>query len=143
MTRHIMLLALVSILSVSTVTAEPSKASADAHSQGTVNTEALAAIINSDVPVVILDARPKTPATIPGAKQVVPEAPLDILTAAAPDKNALIITYCSGPQCQLSNRLATRLLKLGYTNVIEYPEGFSAWRKAGKPIQPFDASKKP
>ena len=104
---------------------------------GSITTEALAALLRSGAPVVLLDARPTMPATLPGAKQLVPEASAEALAAAAPDKDALIITYCSAPACKLSHRLATRLAKLGYANVIEYTEGFSAWRKAGHPTVPF------
>ena len=46
-------------------------------------------------------------------------------------KDALIVTYCGGPQCPLSHKLAHRLEGSGYTNVIEYREGIKGWTAAG------------
>ena len=58
----------------------------------------------------------------------------DIKATAGSDKNALIVTYCSNTKCPASARLATRLRKLGYTNVLEYPEGIDGWAEAGKAV---------
>jgi rhodanese-related sulfurtransferase len=52
-----------------------------------------------------------------------------------PDKNALVVTYCAGWKCPASGELAERLHKLGYVNVVEYPEGIPGWKDAGNPVE--------
>ena len=100
-----------------------------------VNTAAIRALVNSKTKMIVLDARSgkwDDGKRIPGAKQLSPDATKnDIKKAVGEDKNALIITYCGGPQCPLSSKLAERLKKMGYTNVIEYPEGMPGWTEAG------------
>jgi rhodanese-related sulfurtransferase len=46
-------------------------------------------------------------------------------------RDATIITYCDGLDCELSERLTVRLRELGYHNVRHLVNGWSAWRTAG------------
>ena len=46
---------------------------------------------------------------------------------------AIIIVYCDGVDCELSNRLMVRLRELGYQNVRHLVNGWTEWRKAGFP----------
>ncbi len=46
-------------------------------------------------------------------------------------RDATIIIYCDGLDCDLSNRLMVRLRELGYHNVRHLVNGWSAWRTAG------------
>jgi rhodanese-related sulfurtransferase len=48
-----------------------------------------------------------------------------------PDKDALIVTYCSNTACQNSRIAAEKLTKLGYTDVRRYEEGKQDWSEAG------------
>ena len=49
------------------------------------------------------------------------------------DKNAPIVLYCrTGP---MSQRAARDLVGLGYTNVYQLVGGFTAWVKAGLPLE--------
>ena len=109
----------------------------------TVKTAAMMALVKSKTKMIILDARIgkyDDGKRISGAKLVSFKATKsELKKAAGADKNALIITYCGGPTCPLSNKLAGRLMKLGYTNVIEYPEGIPGWIEAGGKVK---ASKK-
>jgi len=105
---------------------------------GVVNTAALATLIRTKVPVTILDARSgkyDDGKRVPGARQLSPAAKDEDVAKALPDKQALIVTYCAGPGCPASKELAEHLEKLGYTNVIEYPEGIPAWIKAGNTVE--------
>ena len=64
---------------------------------------------------------------LPGAIHIhytqVEERAADLL----PDKDALIITYCSNADCQNSDLAAKMLRELGYTNVRRYVEGKQDW----------------
>lgn len=52
-----------------------------------------------------------------------------------PDRDALIVTYCSNAACPNSQQVATKLEKLGYTNVRKYREGIQDWTEAGLPVE--------
>jgi glyoxylase-like metal-dependent hydrolase (beta-lactamase superfamily II)/rhodanese-related sulfurtransferase len=52
------------------------------------------------------------------------------------DKNAPIIVYCGVNQ--RSPLAADTLTQLGYTNVMNYSDGFFRWRQAGLPVQVND-----
>ena len=55
--------------------------------------------------------------------------------ALLPDKDALIITYCSNTACRNSSIAKAKLEKLGYTNVRKYAEGKQDWQEAGLPLE--------
>lgn len=58
------------------------------------------------------------------------------IEAAVPDKATPIVVYCG--VSQRSPLAADTLIKLGYTNVKNYRDGFFNWKRAGLPIQQFD-----
>lgn len=66
---------------------------------------------------------------IPSAKAIPFDAPENIIKANLVDKQAMIIVYCANTQCNESNRLIERLLKMGYINVWKYLEGIEEWEK--------------
>lgn len=75
---------------------------------------------------------------LPGA---VPLVEADVATRAAellPDKAAPIVTYCSNAACPNSQRVAERLIALGYANVRKYREGIEDWVAAGLPVESAD-----
>lgn len=71
---------------------------------------------------------------LPGA--VILPGDLDASTAArlAPDKTALVVTYCSGELCRRSTTTARAFEQLGYTNVRVYEGGKADWLEAGLPF---------
>jgi len=72
---------------------------------------------------------------LPGALNLVSD---DVRSRAAevlPDRNAVIVTYCSNTACGNSGHVATALAKLGYTNVRKYAEGIQDWVEAGLPTE--------
>ena len=89
-------------------------------------------LMDEKQPYTLIDARPKRVTD----KGVIPTAlaisdtdfdkNLDKLPA---DKASLLIYYCGGLECVLSDSSADKARKLGYTNVVTYPEGYPEWEK--------------
>jgi rhodanese-related sulfurtransferase len=46
-----------------------------------------------------------------------------------------VIVYCGGPECEMADKVARFLAQLGYKNVKIMRAGFSAWKKAGYPVE--------
>lgn len=84
-------------------------------------------------PHALIDARPRRVAEkgmIPGAINI-PDSEFDKLVAQLPaDKATPLIFYCGGLECVLSDKSADKARKLGYTNVLTYPEGYPEWEAA-------------
>lgn len=80
----------------------------------------------------LVDARPKRTADkgmIPTAINI-SESEFDKHVDKLPaDKAALLIYYCGGLECVLSDKSAARARALGYTNVVTYPPGYPEWEK--------------
>lgn len=51
-------------------------------------------------------------------------------------KGRSVAVYCSGADCQDSKLVAEALVKLGFPNVLIYPEGWEQWTEAGLPAEP-------
>jgi predicted CxxxxCH...CXXCH cytochrome family protein len=71
---------------------------------------------------------------LPGAVHLHPD---DVEARAAdvlPDRDALVVTYCSNVACHNSAAAAAKLAKLGYTNVRRYVAGKQDWQEAGLPL---------
>jgi len=103
-----------------------------------INTAGLAALVATKVPMIILDARSgkyDDGKRVPGAKSLNADSSDDEIKTLLPDKSALIVTYCANLECPASHMLADKLIKMGYTNLIEYPEGIEGWQKAGHEIE--------
>lgn len=99
-----------------------------------INTSGLHALIQSKVPLVLLDARSgkwDDGERIPGAISLTAESPAEEVAKVIPKKDALVVTYCSNLKCPASLHLYQHLEKLGYTNLMKYPEGIQAWKEAG------------
>lgn len=89
-------------------------------------------LMDEKQPYTLIDARPKRVTD----KGVIPTAlaisdtefdkNVDKLPA---DKASLVIYYCGGLECVLSDASADKARKLGYTNVVTYPEGYPEWEK--------------
>ena len=58
------------------------------------------------------------------------------IETVVPDKNTPIVVYCG--VSQRSSMAADTLIKLGYTNVKNYRDGFFNWKRASLPVQQFD-----
>jgi len=83
--------------------------------------------------VMLIDARPKRAkydsGHIPMAVSI-PDMEFDENVGKLPkNKETLLIYYCEGVECKLSHNSAKKAVKLGYTNVRVYAEGFPGWVK--------------
>jgi len=80
----------------------------------------------------LVDARPKRVADkgmIPTAINISDtefDKHVDKLPA---DKASLLVYYCGGLECVLSDKSAAKARALGYTNVVTYPPGYPEWEK--------------
>jgi rhodanese-related sulfurtransferase len=70
---------------------------------------------------------------IPGAIDF--GATKDLAKVLPKDKNALIVAYCGGPQCQAYQAAAKAAEKLGYKNVKHLAAGISGWHDAGEKME--------
>jgi rhodanese-related sulfurtransferase len=51
-----------------------------------------------------------------------------------PDREAVLITYCDGGECDISLELAKELSERGYQNIFVLGEGYPGWEAAGYPM---------
>ena len=72
---------------------------------------------------------------LPGAIPVHSDDVEQVYRELLPDRDALIVTYCSNLACQNSQAVATKLENLGYTNVRKYRDGIEDWAAAGLPLE--------
>lgn len=99
--------------------------------------EELAAGIEAGT-VTVVDALPASyyeKAHLPGAVNLEESAVQTSAATLLPAKDAAIVTYCAGPACPNSHRVAAALEKLGYTDVRVYREGIADWSEAGLPVE--------
>ncbi len=103
-----------------------------------INTTVLENMIESDIPMVLVDARSgkwDDKSRIPGALSLNDKSTKDEVTGIIKSKDTLVVTYCSSLKCGASNKLYVHLKKLGYKNVLEYPFGIKGWLEAGNDIE--------
>ena len=103
-----------------------------------INTAVLENMIESKIPMVLLDARSgkwDDKSRIPGALSLNDKSSKDEVAGIIKSKDALVVTYCSSLQCGASNKLYIHLKKLGYKNVLEYPFGIKGWLEVGNDIE--------
>jgi rhodanese-related sulfurtransferase len=78
---------------------------------------------------------------VPGAWSVPvwedrPEAKLTEFEARVnPGSKDPIVLYCSGGGCEDSHLLASRLVALGYRNLLIYADGFPDWAAKSRPVE--------
>ena len=72
---------------------------------------------------------------LPGAVALAPGQVDAMALSVLPDRDAAIVTYCTGPSCPNSGQVADRLTALGYANVRKYREGIEDWVGAGLPTE--------
>ncbi|MEY9932373.1 rhodanese-related sulfurtransferase [Catenulispora sp. GP43] len=72
---------------------------------------------------------------LPGAIPLHADDAEQVYRDLLPDRDALIVTYCSNAACPNSGQVAAKLERLGYTNVRKYREGIEDWTGAGLPVE--------
>lgn len=78
-----------------------------------------------------------TTARVPGARHLDPVTYVE--SELPPDKDAMLVFYCSNPMCRKAPNAARRAKKLGYTNVRVMSAGISGWIGANLPTESGDA----
>jgi rhodanese-related sulfurtransferase len=104
---------------------------------GVIERDELHARITGGDELVIVDALPPMSyahSHLPGAINLPPER-VDARTTRQLSKDAEIVVYCSGPECESSTETADRLVALGFTNVLHYPGGKNEWRRYELPLE--------
>jgi len=103
-----------------------------------VNAAGLKLLMKSGVKMSVFDARSgkyDDGRRVPGAGSLNSASKPEEVAEAIPDKDRLVVTYCTNVKCPASAMLAKHLRKLGYSNVIEYPQGIEGWAASGYPVQ--------
>ena len=104
----------------------------------TITRQEIAELLDAGAPLHLVDTlRPLhfEQAHPPGAVLIEMETVAEQAPALLPDRDALVITYCSNVACQNSRVVAEKLAKLGYTNVRRYEAGKQDWIEAGLPVE--------
>lgn len=100
--------------------------------QMSVSAAYITKLMEDRAPHVLIDARPKRVADkgmIPTAINI-SDSEFDKNVDKLPaDKATLLIYYCGGLECVLSDNSAEKAKKLGYTNIMTYPPGYPEWEK--------------
>lgn len=109
-----------------------------------ITTDQLKAMLEKDRNLVVVDVRTQREINIIGGMVgapgtvIIPRGWLEFrIKDMAPDKSQPIVVYCGTNQ--RSPLAAETLMRMGYTNVMNYPGGFPEWQKAGLPITSLDA----
>ncbi len=95
--------------------------------------------------VIFIDARDKwdfADAHIPGSINI-PEydfEPTDSVTNSI-NKNLRYVVYCGGDDCDVSIRLARKLKKSNFTNLLIFKGGWQAWTENGYPTEKGNTNK--
>lgn len=107
------------------------------HGEARIDTNVLAVLIRSGVPMVLLDARTGESddgRRIPGARKLGPRsAPAELESVIGPE-STLVVSYSNNLYCPESMRLCRHLGHHGYHNVLDYLDGLAGWIAAGHEV---------
>ncbi|MEI6808428.1 MAG: rhodanese-like domain-containing protein [bacterium] len=113
------------------------KCGAMAKPMAEINTSALKALIDTGAALTLVDARTgkfDDGRRISNAVNLGPDAKDDEIQSMLKSKDALIVSYCVNTKCPASVKLAAKLTAMGYTRVLEYPQGIEGWVGEGNPV---------
>jgi rhodanese-related sulfurtransferase len=104
----------------------------------TIQREEIKARLDAGEPLVLVETlRPEhfDQGHLPGAIHMHYEEVQERAAALLPDRDALIVTYCSNRACQNSRVAAEKLARLGYNDVRRYEAGKDDWVQAGLAVE--------
>ena len=104
----------------------------------TIDREEIEALLDTSAPIVLVETlRPEhfDHGHLPGAIHLHYEDVEERAAALLPDRDALIVTYCSNGACANSRVAAEKLARLGYTDVRRYEAGKDDWVQAGLAVE--------
>lgn len=113
-------------------------AAAGAQQAGLVDAEHLKAWIDSKRQMVIVDSRNEeeyAQAHLPGAISIPADQTIAQAARLPRDKRALVVFYCRGSGCTLSQASAAAAAQLGYTYLLVYQAGMPDWLLKGYPVE--------
>jgi rhodanese-related sulfurtransferase len=97
----------------------------------TISPNDLHRLMQSPQPATIIDVNSRSSwmsARVPGARNL---DPVDYQHSdLPPDKDAVLVFYCSNPMCRKAPNAARRAKKMGYGNVQVMSAGISGWLAA-------------
>lgn len=108
------------------------------HSYKEIHSEQLKEWYDQKKEMIVLDARSEKyfdGILLPHAILIPHNTPITQLIKVLPNKNSIIVVYCSNKDCPASKMLAKRLVNEGYTHVYKYPEGLAEWQQKGYPTE--------
>ena len=101
----------------------------------TISPERLDRLLKNATPIAVIDVNSRQSwmrAHVPGARNLDPVGYQD--SELPPDKNAMLVFYCSNPMCRKAPNAARRARKIGYVNVHVLSAGISGWLAAKLPV---------
>ena len=102
----------------------------------TISPDDLHRLVQSPGNVAVFDVNSRQSwlsARVPGAKNLDPAEYKD--GDLPPNKNDLLVFYCSNPLCRKAPNAARRAKKIGYSNVQVMSAGISGWLAAKLPTE--------
>jgi rhodanese-related sulfurtransferase len=99
----------------------------------TITAEELKKTLESEHPPVVINVLPREAHEarhIPGSINV-PTDDIEKVENLVPNKDDRIVVYCANTDCTASPKAAQKLEEMGYTNVIDFEDGYAGWRRAG------------
>nr|WP_295899927.1 rhodanese-like domain-containing protein [uncultured Bdellovibrio sp.] len=100
----------------------------------TIDVQELKQKISQNKTLTLVEALPSqyfNQGHLPNAQNLPLEVTDEEIRSFLPNPNTEIVTYCSGPKCPNSMKLALRLNSLGYQKVYAFEQGKEGWVKAG------------
>ncbi|PSQ84507.1 MAG: rhodanese-like domain-containing protein [Bacteroidetes bacterium QH_2_63_10] len=107
----------------------------------TISADDLKEALGSDHPPVVINTLPRDAHEakhIPGSINV-PTDDIEEVERLVPNKDEPIVVYCANADCDASPTAARELEELGYTDVIDFEDGYAGWRQAGYSLTGEDA----
>jgi rhodanese-related sulfurtransferase len=104
----------------------------------TIDREEIEALLGAGAPIVLVETLRSEhfdQGHLPGAIHLHYEEVEERAAALLPDRDALIVTYCSNRACANSRVAAETLARLGYTDVRRYEAGKDDWVQAGLAVE--------
>lgn len=102
----------------------------------TISADDLKDALESEHPPVLINTLPREAHEakhIPGSVNV-PTDDIEAVETLVPNKDDHIVVYCANADCDASPTAAQALEERGYTNVIDFEDGYAGWRQAGYPL---------
>lgn len=102
----------------------------------TISADELKADLEGDHPPVLINTLPREAHEarhIPGSVNI-PTDEIQDVEALVPNKDEYIVVYCANADCDASPTAARTLEEMGYTNVVDFEDGYAGWRRAGHPL---------